>query len=112
MSDIDVGRRIAQVRVRRNMRLADLADVAFLSVDKISKIEHGTRRVSGGELLLLADGLDVSPEDLLYGPMPALFRGDPDQVGAAESVAVFRKFIDDWTTLRALAEFRAKTALE
>ncbi len=71
----DVGRRITAARRRAGLEAHELASTVGLSRDKLSKIEHGRRRVSPRELPLLARALGVSITSLLgafEAPRPAL----------------------------------------
>ena len=72
-----------------------------MDVDRLNKIEHGTRGVSGTELHAIARAIGVRPEYLLRDPI-AHFRGDRNKPGAEHTLATFDRFIDNWLTAQAL----------
>ncbi|HTC70666.1 MAG TPA: helix-turn-helix domain-containing protein [Acidothermaceae bacterium] len=63
--DLEVGQRVRLARRRAGLDAKELAEAIGLSQDKISKIEHGRRRVSPRELPALAQVLRVSIQTLL-----------------------------------------------
>lgn len=63
--DAEVGRRVRDARRRAGLDAKDFAEQVGLSRDKISKIEHGHRRVSPRELPAIARALHVSIQSLL-----------------------------------------------
>ncbi|WP_291415774.1 XRE family transcriptional regulator [Actinophytocola sp.] len=60
-----VGARVRDARRRAGLDVGQLAAAVGLTRDKVSKIEHGHRRVSPRELPMLADALRVSIQSLL-----------------------------------------------
>lgn len=66
-----IGRRIRQIRRNVDMTQAHLAATANrigglrLYASSITRIENGQRRISGRELVYLAQALGVYPEELL-----------------------------------------------
>lgn len=63
--DAGVGRRVRVARKRAGLEAAQLAAAVGLSTDKLSKVEHGRRRVAPRELPALARALGVSMASLL-----------------------------------------------
>ena len=63
--DAGVGRRVRAARKRAGLDAAQVATAVGLSTDKLSKIEHGRRRVAPRELPALARALSVSMASLL-----------------------------------------------
>jgi transcriptional regulator with XRE-family HTH domain len=71
----EVGSRVRSARVRAGIKAAELASMLGLERDKLSKIEHGKRRITPSELPRLATALGVSMTYLLEGAqagVPAL----------------------------------------
>ena len=61
------GRRLAALRLGRNMKQVELARRANLSVAFLSELENGHREPGADSLLRLADSLLVSLDYLLRG---------------------------------------------
>jgi transcriptional regulator with XRE-family HTH domain len=64
---LEVGNRVRSARQRAGIKAAELASMLGLERDKLSKIEHGKRRVAPIELPRLAAALGVSAKYLLEG---------------------------------------------
>jgi transcriptional regulator with XRE-family HTH domain len=79
-STLKVGDRLRELRLERNMSLAELADAADLSKGHLSSVEHGLAAITIQTISRLAKGLDVSPLYLLTFP------GDDDRDQIAELV--------------------------
>lgn len=101
-----IGDRVRAAREAREMRQDALAEAIGLTADKISKVEAGTRKLSGVELGLAARALGVRVDDLLYERPLVSRRGDGDNPSARRSLAQFEAFIADWRTFRDLASLR------
>lgn len=71
MNAKELGERIRDLRLRRQLTQAQLAKRISLAADTIGRIEHGRFSPSFDTLMLLADGLHV--------PVVALFSDDYDQ---------------------------------
>jgi len=56
-----VGARIRELRLERNMSLADLADASELSKGHLSSVEHGLAAITIGTIQRLAQGFDLPP---------------------------------------------------
>jgi transcriptional regulator with XRE-family HTH domain/Zn-dependent peptidase ImmA (M78 family) len=72
---LEVGNRVRSARLRAGIKAAELASMLGLERDKLSKIEHGKRRITPIELPRLATALGVSTKYLLEGAqtgIPAL----------------------------------------
>ena len=66
--DIDIaslGKRLRNIRVRKNMSILELAEKSGLSKTMVAQIERGERRGSIESLVALSNTLGVSIEDLL-----------------------------------------------
>ena len=63
----EVGKRVRQLRKRRGMTMAALAEAADISVQYVSEIEHGKKSMTMGRLLRVARALGVSTDRLLLG---------------------------------------------
>jgi transcriptional regulator with XRE-family HTH domain len=61
------GKRVAAIRLQRNMTQDQLADKAGLSIDTISAIERGRRWARLTTLHQLAKGLRISTDELFKG---------------------------------------------
>lgn len=62
---------VRALRLQHRLTLADLADRLAridhpMSLNAVSKIERGTRRITVDDLVALAAALDVTPHDLLH----------------------------------------------
>lgn len=60
-----IGSRLKDMRLQKNMTQAELAERADLSVNMISSIETAGRKISVETLMKLAGGLEVEPEYFL-----------------------------------------------
>jgi transcriptional regulator with XRE-family HTH domain len=67
-SALKVGERLRELRLERNMSLAQLADVAKLSKGHLSSVEHGLAAITVQTISRLAKGLDVPALYLLTFP--------------------------------------------
>jgi transcriptional regulator with XRE-family HTH domain len=101
-----VGERLRELRLERNMSLAQLADAAELSKGHLSSVEHGLAAITIQTILRLAKGLNVSALYLLTFPPD----DERDQIAElvrklpAQEVAKLRR------ELTKLAKEAAKTA--
>jgi transcriptional regulator with XRE-family HTH domain len=60
-----VGARIRELRLERNMSLAELADISGLSKGHLSSVEHGLAAITIHTIARLATGFGVPPLYLL-----------------------------------------------
>src|SRR4051812_22955612 len=67
-SALKVGERLRELRLERNMSLADLADAAELSKGHLSSVEHGLAAITIQTISRLAKGLNVPALYLLTFP--------------------------------------------
>lgn len=69
---MDMGARLKELRDLHAMTQEQLARRANVPSNTISKIENGTRQVSGAEVFALSQALNISPNQF-YGiePLPA-----------------------------------------
>jgi len=63
-----VGARIRELRLERNMSLADLADASALSKGHLSSVEHGLAAITIQTIERLAQGFELPPLYLLAFP--------------------------------------------
>ncbi len=56
-----VGARIRELRLERNMSLANLAEASALSKGHLSSVEHGLAAITTGTIQRLAQGFDLPP---------------------------------------------------
>ncbi len=100
--------RIAAQRKERGLTQRGLADAIGIDPASMSRVETGRRAVSVGELVKLADVLDVRVEDLLAHAKPAssiwLRTSDRGPSGIAQSLDMFHGVIRDYFGARATVE--------
>ncbi|MDI1446939.1 helix-turn-helix domain-containing protein [Polyangium sp. 6x1] len=65
---MQVGARIRELRLERNMSLAALADASALSKGHLSSVEHGLAAITIQTIERLATGFDVPPLYILTFP--------------------------------------------
>ncbi len=58
-ADVEVGRRIREMRIMRGMSQTDLGNALGVSFQQVQKYEKGTNRVGSGRLWRIAGVLDV-----------------------------------------------------
>lgn len=64
--NIDVGKRIKQIRENRNISQLNLANqLKYLNQSQISKIEKGDRKVTAQDLIEIAKVLEVSVDEIV-----------------------------------------------
>ncbi|MBK9259840.1 MAG: helix-turn-helix transcriptional regulator [Polyangiaceae bacterium] len=63
-----IGARLRELRLERNMSLAELADAAELSKGHLSSVEHGLAAITIQTISRLAKGLGLPPLYLLASP--------------------------------------------
>lgn len=61
----DIGLRIREIRVRKKLSQAELAEKAQLSLPHISVIEHGKTRMSLTSFYRIVEALEVSADEIL-----------------------------------------------
>lgn len=62
-----IGARIQEIRISKNLSQSDLAELTKLSISYISMLENGKRRASIESLVMIADSLEVTVDELLNG---------------------------------------------
>lgn len=67
----DVGKRLKQLRLRRETTLTELSDVTGISASTLSRLEAGLRRPSLEQLLPLANYYGVTLDSLVAAPRMA-----------------------------------------
>ncbi len=100
--------RIAARRKECGLTQRGLADAIGIDPASMSRVEKGQRAVSVGELVKLADVLDVQVEDLLVDAKPAssiwLRTSGESPSGVTESLGLFRGVIRDYFGAQATVE--------
>ena len=71
-----IGARLRELRLERNLSLADLADLSQLSKGHLSSVEHGLAAITVQTIARLATGLNVPAMYILVSPTDS----DLDQV--------------------------------
>lgn len=74
MDLVDVGRRIKEKRVVQKMTQEQLAERTNLSVAYIGMLERGKRTPSRETFIVIADELNATADELLYGTMKSSYR--------------------------------------
>ena len=74
MDLVDVGRRIKEKRMARKLTQEQLAERTNLSVAYIGMLERGKRTPSLETFIIIADELNVTADELLYGTMKSGYR--------------------------------------
>ncbi len=98
-TDQEVGNQIKALRTAQGFSQEDLGERLGLGQPAVSKIEKGDRALTGRELVVLAALFGVTTGDILRDSEtpPVLFRiGDGDAGGAADSLRMFRRCIDEY----------------
>lgn len=82
--DIDIGRRIRDIRKAKGLSQTDLAEFLGMTFQQVQKYEGGKNRISTSALILICQKLGVSPMDII-GPLigePSATAGLIDQVAS------------------------------
>ena len=67
---VEVGKRIREIRVKKNMSQADLADKANISLSQVSDIETGKSSMRLTTFIGIVEALQVSADVLLRSDIP------------------------------------------
>jgi transcriptional regulator with XRE-family HTH domain len=96
--------KVLEARKRLGLQQKTLAELTGLSVDKLSKIESGTRGIKPPELIALSYALGVAPSELVGHPAQAQLRAAEDAAmpGVRQALEIFDRFIDNCGFLDAL----------
>lgn len=103
LTQIEVGAKIARLRDERDVPQRRLAAEIGLDPSALSRVESGERGLAVGELVAIAEFLDVSMDELLRDDVAAapLFRNEGGEAVGNDAVAVFDELIDDFLALEA-----------
>ena len=100
--------RISEERTSRGLSQRRLAEAIGIDPSSMNRVEKGQRAVSVGELVRLADVLDVRVDDLLAEAQSApsiwLRAGSDAPAGVAQSLDLFRGVIRDYFGAQAAVE--------
>jgi transcriptional regulator with XRE-family HTH domain len=94
----DLGERLRALRDARRLTQQQLADRSGIEREKIAKIETGTRRMTGTEVIYLAESLDVQPHDLIGVERGRSYYRGSGNLNASEAQAMsiwFEEYIED-----------------
>ena len=81
-----------------------LSEVTGISVDKLSKIEHGIRSIQTDELITLSYALGVAPAELVSVRTPAQLRpGEAPPANVRTGLALLDRYIENCHYLDGLA---------
>lgn len=78
--DVEMGAIIRKHRITRGISQEKLGDAIGLTFQQVQKYERGANRVSVSRLVDLANGIGVSPADLLAEIRPAVLKQSPVQI--------------------------------
>ena len=103
LTQIEVGAKIARLRDERDVPQRRLAAEIGLDPSALSRVESGGRGLAVGELVAIAEFLDVSMDELLRDDVAGapLFRNEGGEAAGNDAVAVFDELIDDFLALEA-----------
>lgn len=93
-----IGERLRKLRQAAQLTQQALSEASGLERDKIAKIETGTRRASGTDVVYLAEALGVAPQELVHQESPvAKYRGSGDLESPAGKAMErwFADYVDD-----------------
>ncbi len=100
--------RLRELRNARGYSQEQLEEMTGIERSKISRIETGTRRISGSEAIYLAEALGATPEELFTAQPSGIarFRGGSAKMPADARATVewFRHFVDDMLFVDRTAE--------
>jgi transcriptional regulator with XRE-family HTH domain len=100
----EVAGRIRELREERDIRQRQLAGIVGLDPASMNRIESGERGLSTGELVEIAQALQVDVDTILRKQEPALaLRADCGRDEVRESLDFFREVIADYFAVEALA---------
>ena len=85
----NIGKRIQEVRVKKNLKASDVAAYLDVGTNQYSRIENGRANCTLPQMFVLAQVLNCSVDYLLFGKVPTL---SVQQQSAIEAiVAAFNK---------------------
>lgn len=104
LTQAEIGAKIARLRDQRNVPQRRLATEIGLDPSALSRVESGERGLAVGELVAIAEFLNVSMDQLLRDDIVAapLFRNEGGDDAGNDAVATFYEFIDDFLALEAV----------
>ncbi len=104
LTQTEVGAKIARFRDERDVPQGRLATEIGLDPSALSRVESGERGLAVGELVAIAEFLDVSMDQLLRDDVVAepLFRNEGGEAAGNDAVTTFNEFIDDFLALEAV----------
>lgn len=95
---------LAVARQRIGIGQKALSEVTGISVDKLSKIEHGVRAIQTDELITLSYALGVAPAELASVQRPAQLRpGEALPASVRAGMEVLDRYIENCHFLDGLA---------
>lgn len=83
-----LGKRAKQIRLRKKLRIADVAERSNLAMSTISKVENGQMALTYDKLLQLSQGLGVTLPELLKADRNAGARADAQAAEAVQGTTI------------------------
>ncbi|MGB7160173.1 MAG: helix-turn-helix transcriptional regulator [Tepidisphaeraceae bacterium] len=100
----EVAARISEIRGERGLSQRELADAIGVEASVMNRIEKGTRGLSTGELVRIAQALHVDVDAILCVDAPAVaFRADCSDDDVRRSLDFFDDVIADYFAAAALS---------
>lgn len=100
----EIGVRVKSLRTEKNIAQNELAQRTEIDPAALSRAENGKRAFAISELLVIADALDVSTDELLLRePEPTtMFRNEGGADAAREAVGEMEAIMDDFLSFRSV----------
>lgn len=100
----EIGARVKSLRSEKDVAQNELADKAGLDPAALSRAETGKRAFAVSELMVIANALDVSTDELLLrDPEPTtMFRNEGGADAAREAVGEMEAIMDDFLSFRSV----------
>jgi transcriptional regulator with XRE-family HTH domain len=105
LESAEIGERVKALRADKSIAQNELAQRANIDPAGLSRAENGKRAFPVSELLMIANELDVSTDELLLrDPEPAtMFRNEGGADAAREAVGEMEAIMDDFLSFRSVA---------
>src|SRR5262245_40739358 len=107
--DIEVGRRVRELRLQRRMSQGKLGQELDVTFQQIQKYEKGTNRIGAGRLMRIAQIFGVPLSDFYSDGMPA--GGESENVSEAIEAASALRLLRAYSQIRSPSLQRALTTL-
>jgi transcriptional regulator with XRE-family HTH domain len=107
--DIEVGRRLRELRLQRRMSQGKLGQELDVTFQQIQKYEKGTNRIGAGRLMRIAQIFGVPLSDFYSDGMPA--GSESENVSEAIEAASALRLLRAYSQIRSPSLQRALTTL-